>query len=209
MSRRTAKQSSGHHGVDPRADRIQHRRASARNARAGTAALVPCRFGAPAIALVGIALVATLSTGCRQAGAGGEPRGSGTATATSATAPTSGAPAGNTTTPGAPDSAKPAGAAGGCPVSVTTLVAAMKKSDQYSESTAKEWPGRAGLHRVTCYHGYAVAQTLDDGVSQQIWFLFGYDNASKAWRVLNVGTADLCDGTSVPRDVASHLEGCL
>jgi hypothetical protein len=91
----------------------------------------------------------------------------------------------------------------GCPVDASTLVVALRSSGSnlYSRS------GRPGtLEHVTCYQGYAVGQTPNNGVSQPSWILFGYSD-SRSWQPLNLGSAEYCAGY-VPNDIAEHFPGC-
>jgi hypothetical protein len=63
------------------------------------------------------------------------------------------------------------------------------------------------LAKSVGYDAFAVAQTPDDGVTQQSWIIFGYVAASRTWRPLNVGSAEYCEGYA-PHEVASHFPGC-
>ncbi len=93
---------------------------------------------------------------------------------------------------------------GGCPVDASTLVTALKSSSSniYARSGKPDT-----LEQVTCYQGYAVGQTPNNGVSQQSWILFGY-NTSAGWQPLNLGSADYCTGY-VSSDIAKHFPGCM
>jgi hypothetical protein len=92
----------------------------------------------------------------------------------------------------------------GCPVTVETLLSALRKSDTDVFDRAAR---PDGLRNPVCYRGYAAAGTVPDGKSQPSRIVFGLDAGTATWRPLNVGSADYCDGY-VPSDIAAHLDGC-
>ncbi|GAA3304555.1 hypothetical protein GCM10020218_104350 [Dactylosporangium vinaceum] len=95
-------------------------------------------------------------------------------------------PPGTSTAPAAP-----------CPVTAATLM----------DVLTEHWRPAAGLKDVSCVRGYAFAASVYDGVHQPSDFVFGFDTATAGWRMLNVGTDDICTG-HVPADIAAKLHGC-
>lgn len=94
--------------------------------------------------------------------------------------------------------------ASACPVTVDTLLAALKASDTNIYARAGK---PAALEAATCYSTFAVARTVSDGTIQSSRILFSFDNASATWRPLNLGSTRYCT-PDVPADVAAHLPSC-
>ncbi|GAA2381581.1 hypothetical protein GCM10010170_089400 [Dactylosporangium salmoneum] len=116
----------------------------------------------------------------------------------SSAAPSSAAPSAKTSSK---TSAKPS-AAGGCPVTAAVLEKAYKANAEVAGALVL---GK-GLTNVSCYQGWATAQTQPTDVDQAV-VLFQYDAAKKSWAALIGGTDGVCRDT-VPEDVATHLAGC-
>jgi hypothetical protein len=91
----------------------------------------------------------------------------------------------------------------GCPVTAEELVKALRNppdGDRWKD-------GPKTLEKVKCVDGFAVGHTPYTGANQPAWILFGFDDTTRQWRVLNVGSANYCEGY-VPDDVAAQLPGC-
>lgn len=124
------------------------------------------------------------------------------------TAPTTTAPASTAT--GAPTvsatpiagtrstTSKPA-AGTSCPVSEATLLRALRGSE-----VAKSLAPTDTLTGITCYQGYALGLT-HPSQADNAEVVFHYTGG--AWRAVNGGTAEYCDGV-VPASVRPHLKHC-
>ncbi|MFI5916901.1 hypothetical protein [Dactylosporangium sp. NPDC051541] len=118
-------------------------------------------------------------------------------TTASAANPTTTAPAPGTTTAPARSAVDP------CPVSVATLLEALRASADFYQRAARP----AALRDASCASGYAVASTVFDGQHQTTEIVFGFDATAPRWRPLNLGSADICVGF-VPGDAAAKLAAC-
>ncbi|MFG2044300.1 hypothetical protein [Dactylosporangium sp. NPDC048998] len=90
-----------------------------------------------------------------------------------------------------------------CPVTVTTLLNALRDSPEFYQRAAKP----AALQDAACANGYAIAGTVYDGQHQTTQIVFSFDAAASHWHPLNLGSADFCEGF-VPDDVAAKLSAC-
>ncbi|GAA4251639.1 hypothetical protein GCM10022255_045050 [Dactylosporangium darangshiense] len=157
------------------------------------------------MAVVALSALAGCSSGSRPA------VDSAHATTTVTTPRASGAPAVPATPTGTEATAHPSGTAtlptrstaDPCPVTVATLLSALRDSPDFYHGEARP----AALRDVACASGYATAGTVYDEAPQPSQIVFGFDAANSHWRPLNVGSGDICEGF-VPSDVARKLPAC-
>ncbi|BCJ47466.1 hypothetical protein GCM10010168_18240 [Actinoplanes ianthinogenes] len=93
---------------------------------------------------------------------------------------------------------KPAAGAG-CTPSEATLLKALNSSDVGDALAPTDT-----LTDITCYQGYALAQTHPKQ-ADNAEVVFHYTGG--AWKAVSGGTSDYCDGF-VPKAVRPHLKHC-
>jgi len=128
-----------------------------------------------------------------------------TTAAPGSAAASSAAPSAAASSAAAPSSAAPGksgAAAGGCPVDATTL----RKAFQANAEVAGSIIVGKGLTNISCYQGWATAQTQPDQMDVAV-VVFKYDAAKKTWAAVIGGTDGVCRD-NVPADIRPHLKNC-
>jgi hypothetical protein len=150
--------------------------------------------------LLGVALLAAVAGGA-ETGAKAPGAAQPVAETTSVSTPTTAA---GSPRPASPSAARASATTNaGCPVTIETLLAAVRKNSGIYDNLAQP----VGLEKPVCYHGYATARTTPVPNVDAATILFSYNAGTKAWAALNFGSSGVCTG-KVPADVASHLPEC-
>ncbi|GGN80365.1 hypothetical protein GCM10010112_55840 [Actinoplanes lobatus] len=140
-----------------------------------------------ALKFTGILTLVTLAGACSQPA---EHIGDAARPATSATSATTPTAAPTTTAAKAEQSA-----ADPCPVSAATLFEALRKSDLYEAGGKPD-----GMAKPNCYQGFAYGRSTfrKEPEGEIASVLFQFDSEARAWKALNLGTGEVCDGYVSP-----------
>ncbi|MBW6437808.1 hypothetical protein KZ829_29135 [Actinoplanes hulinensis] len=141
-----------------------------------------------------VALAGACSQPAEHVGGAAQPvNGAPTATATTpAAAPTT--PSATPSTPTATRTTTDKTEQGGtdpCPVSAATLFEVLRKSDLYEASGKPD-----GMAKPNCYQGFAYGRSTfrQEPEGEIASVLFKFDTKARAWKALNLGTANICEG---------------